>query len=71
MKIGDKPISEMTKEEMIEAIEALQNSREALRAEAMKRVAEGKPAKEPKAKKAPKSDPEAEALLKILQGGAP
>lgn len=70
MKIGDKPISEMSKEEMIEAIENLQSNREALRQEAVKRVEAGKEAKAPgpRAKRVPKADPEAEALLKILQG---
>lgn len=73
MKIGDKPLADMTKEEMIEAIRLLQDSREALRAEAVKRVAEGKTAKvkTPRAKKEVVVDPSHEEALRILMGGLP
>ena len=58
MKIGDKPISEMTEAEMLEAIGVLQGEREALRADAIKRKREadskGVEHKEPRAPRAPR-----------------
>lgn len=42
MKIGDKPLLEMSREELLEAITNLRNDREALRAEAAKKKVEEK-----------------------------
>lgn len=77
MKLGDKPISEMTFEEMLEATTILRESREALRNEAVKakkeREAKGLP--EPKPVRKPKEKPEdllkSMGILDILQGKKP
>jgi predicted Holliday junction resolvase-like endonuclease len=77
MKIGDKPISEMTESEMLEAIALLQAEREALRSDAIRRskeIAAGNVTKEPKAPRTPKvkqpseKDQLAAEALKMLMG---
>lgn len=71
MKFGDKPLNEMTKEETLEAIATLRNSREALRAEGVKKFKEEKAAKAVRATKkeikAVKEETNAEAL-RLLMG---
>ena len=69
MLIGSKPLSEMTQAEMLEAIEELQNAREALRAEAVARAARGEAQpKQPKAKAPPKTDDVVASILAELMG---
>ena len=73
MKLGDKPLSEMSQEEMLSAIEELRASREALRNDAIaekKRVDAGLPAtpKEPKVKKVKEVDAFDEGMLAFLKG---
>lgn len=79
MKLGDKPISEMTYEEMLEATTQLRESREALRNEAIKqkkeREAKGVPEPKVKAERKPKEKPEdllkSMGILDILEGKMP
>ena len=73
MILGSKPLSEMTEEEMIAAMEELRGNREALRNEAIKQkkerdasgIAEPKVRKEKKAKEV---DPFEANMLAFLKG---
>lgn len=62
MKFGDKPLSEMSRDECLEAIATLRNEREALRAEGVKKFKEAKVKREVKAAKAEVIVGNAEAL---------
>lgn len=67
MKFGDKPLSEMTREEMLEAITMLRNEREALRAEGVKKFKEAKAARETKAVKKKIRDTKVETNAEALR----
>jgi len=74
IKLGDKPLAEMSAEEMLEAITAMRTEREALRAEAIKKKQDaeaGPVARQPRAPKAPKiTTPNALTdTLAFLKGG--
>lgn len=77
MKFGDKPLSEMSLEEMRAAVDELRNAREALRADAITRAKEkstktvlvGAPGERPRKVKAPSDKDKLNAdMLAFLKG---
>jgi len=71
LKLGDKPLAEMTADELITAIETLQAEREALRAEAIaakRKEAMPKEAKPRAPRGAPAADPFLLETLKYMKG---
>lgn len=74
MKLGDKPLAEMSEEELREAITNLHASREELRAEAIRKKREQtekgitKAPKEPRAARVKAVDKDMDNMLAFLQG---
>ena len=67
MKFGDKPLQEMSRDECLEAITELRSSREALRAEGVKKFKEAKLVREVKVAKKETVETNAEALRMLLE----
>jgi len=67
MKFGDKPLQDMTRDECLEAITALRNEREALRAEGVKKFKETKLARDVKVAKTESIAANVEALRLLME----
>ncbi len=71
MRLGDKPLADMSEAEMLEALTALRSEREALRSEAIARKRErekGNVVKEPRAPRAKKQEEPPDDILAFLMG---